>query len=77
MPPKTLFSLLGIHVCTILIGIIFFFLQMFGRTVASSGSQRHFRFVQDTEDMMVKVLFWHIMTQISFIRPVCVSYWAK
>lgn len=28
---------------------------MFARTVASSGSPRHFKFVQDTEDMMVKV----------------------
>lgn len=39
----------------------FFFFQMFALTVASSGSQRHFKFVQDTDDMMVKALFSHLL----------------
>lgn len=40
---------------------------MFGTTVANSGSVRHSKFVENTEDMMVKV-------HLKFILPITTLY---
>lgn len=49
-----------------------FFLQMFAHTVANSGSERHVKFVQDTEDMTVKLLFSHLLFA-AVVKPAVVQ----